>query len=162
MFQNNMHACEVCGEMFSHTKHVRRHMIMVHNKTPDHACPMCGAIYSTARELCVHLQKVHNVTEDLLDVLSTGSNDSIPTNMEQDMDMSEKEDVNFNYGSSMDGMIQNGFDHSMDSADKTDYASASNGKVTVNNVNGKVKEEVSFKSEGSSAILSNPQETLAA
>lgn len=70
IFQNNMHTCDVCGEMFSHTRHVRRHMIMVHNRSPEHACTLCGAIYSSIKDLCVHFQKVHNVSEDLLDDIS--------------------------------------------------------------------------------------------
>ena len=59
-------ACEICGDGFISSNHLKRHMKMHSNQLPF-ACGTCKQAFSQRRQLVSHCNKVHggNVVEDI-------------------------------------------------------------------------------------------------
>ena len=55
------HKCVICGKSFSFKKNLRRHINIVHEGKRDYKCDVCGKCYSEFRGLKYHIKNVHDI-----------------------------------------------------------------------------------------------------
>ena len=51
----------MCSETFQQARYLRRHLVLVHNKSLQNVCQICNESFSTVKNLRHHLQRAHGI-----------------------------------------------------------------------------------------------------
>ena len=98
-------------------RHLRHHVITVHNKTPDYVCKLCSQVFDSSKNLRSHFYQTHNLQDDMMETLSISSDD-----VTKDADL-ETEDTSDSLSFNSDTAMHNGHEN-CDSAEQNSSANA--------------------------------------
>jgi hypothetical protein len=117
---------------------MRRHLLLVHNKTPDYICKLCSQHFESSKQLKSHAYQAHNVNDDLMETLSVSSDD-------------QNRDVDFDGDDTSDSLSYNSdttFHNGRENVDPTDLT------VSVNGL------DIMPKLEGNVTVVTTPPEQV--